>query len=254
MAAARAAALNEFSFAVRPQGQQQQQQHGQSWVPTSVRDGMISANEFQRKGAHPSPFLDPFGQNNVNPFASGSGLSGVGNVGVDQEAAMKYQRMLDANVSAQPHHQPHHPSLPPNQSHLNGVDNYPSPGGLHQPQSPYEIPFGSHHPRHSQQGSQGYNIYENVGTPTGVPAASVGYGIPHSHSGAVPGAGPPPPTNANGIIGTGPTSSASSASYTLPPRELTEMGLVSQHSAISQRWTSFMHDSGVFYGGAGGRM
>lgn len=35
--------------------------------------------------------------------------------------------------------------------------------------------------------------------------------------------------------------------YATAPRELAEMGLASQHSGITQRWTSFMQDTGLFY-------
>jgi hypothetical protein len=37
--------------------------------------------------------------------------------------------------------------------------------------------------------------------------------------------------------------------YSPAPRDLTAMGLAAQHSGMNQRWTSYMQDSGVFYGG-----
>jgi len=40
-----------------------------------------------------------------------------------------------------------------------------------------------------------------------------------------------------------------SISYAPAPRELQEMGLAGAHSGVNQRWTSFMQDSGLFFGG-----
>lgn len=40
-------------------------------------------------------------------------------------------------------------------------------------------------------------------------------------------------------------------SYSPAPRDLTAMGLAAQNSGMNQRWTSFMQESGVFYGHSG---
>ncbi|THH07873.1 hypothetical protein EW145_g3096 [Phellinidium pouzarii] len=63
---------------------------------------------------------------------------------------------------------------------------------------------------------------------------------------------PPPPSSQSSAYyhspnGTSPPGMCG-VGYGTAPRELAEMGLASQHSGLNQRWTSFMQDSGLFYG------
>ena len=48
-----------------------------------------------------------------------------------------------------------------------------------------------------------------------------------------------------------PGANGAGVPYAPAPRELAEMGLASQSSGLNQRWTSFMHDSGLFYSSDG---
>ncbi|KAI5123792.1 hypothetical protein M0805_009087 [Coniferiporia weirii] len=111
--------------------------------------------------------------------------------------------------------------------------------------------------------------YEHAGT--GVPshhgympqhhthqhAHPLSHSHPHSHPhdhGSDPrfhnGFSAPPPGESN-VYYHSPEDSPPGMSgvvYATAPRELAEMGLASQHSGLNQRWTSFMQDSGLFYG------
>ena len=81
---------------------------------------------------------------------------------------------------------------------------------------------------------------------------------PSSSSATPSGAQPTPyPYSSQQPQATMPQSATSpyghpSYSYSPAPRELAAMGLATQHSGMNQRWTSFMQESGVFYGGGGG--
>lgn len=67
--------------------------------------------------------------------------------------------------------------------------------------------------------------------------------------------GPSGPVHPNGVVvAPAPVANGqpSYAAGALSPREFAEMGLPSQSSSgLNQRWTNFMHDTGLFYNGSG---
>ncbi|EJD08116.1 uncharacterized protein FOMMEDRAFT_131048 [Fomitiporia mediterranea MF3/22] len=66
---------------------------------------------------------------------------------------------------------------------------------------------------------------------------------------------PPPSSNAPGTYYHPPGSGGTPPElYATAPREFAEMGLASHNSGLNQRWTSFMQDTGLFYGPTGGPM
>ncbi|KLO11085.1 hypothetical protein SCHPADRAFT_921876 [Schizopora paradoxa] len=61
--------------------------------------------------------------------------------------------------------------------------------------------------------------------------------------------GPSGPVHPNGVVAPAPVNGQ--PNYALSPREFAEMGLPSQSSSgLNQRWTNFMHDTGLFYNGS----
>lgn len=67
-------------------------------------------------------------------------------------------------------------------------------------------------------------------------------------------AAPPPSSHPSAFYHSPGPGGTPAELYATAPRELAEMGLASQHSAVTQRWTSFMQESGLFYGPTGASM
>ena len=133
---------------------------------------------------------------------------------------------------ASPHPYPHAPSYShPSHSSMREMDGLEY-GQHHQPGLPPH--YATHGQTHVHGAHDGYNPAFHAPPP---PSGGQVY------HGSSPGANINVQMGGNGM---------NSAYAPAPPRELAEMGLASQHSGLNQRWTSFMHDSGLFYGSGGG--
>ncbi|KAH8115272.1 hypothetical protein DFH11DRAFT_1588312 [Phellopilus nigrolimitatus] len=171
-------------------------------------------------------------------------------------ANMKYEWTTSPTVEALAGHAQHQHSLPstPRYPHSNSHSSHPVMGGMdgmeyghssssaglppYVPQHhshqhfPHHIPHPNHHVQPHPQRVQNQSSETRYG-----------YAPPSSSSQSNASTYYSSPGDTSPNIG--------GLTYATAPRELAEIGLASQHSGLDQRWTSFMQDSGLFYGPGG---
>lgn len=169
----------------------------------------------------------------VEPYLANVAEQGVPTIGHVGGQAMKYEWNTSEMVpNVAPQHQTHphygqassysHP-VHPSQG-MDGME-YGQPGiPPHYAPHQHSQHNAHHYPQHGQPEANSYAVFNHS---QNAPEQMSHY---QTYSG-----GMPPGANGAGVP------------YAPAPRELAEMGLASQHSGLNQRWTSFMHDSGLFY-------